>query len=141
MVNCPSAEYPTLCRRPRRGSTEITPTENPVVPVESALLKSGFARQRSARDRRVFGRSKVRSVAERIASSREIALGPTSCATSTPPISGRTKGRTARSTTSLSPAATKDGDEWKSSYSFGREDLPLVCKALDHAHTWIFQQA
>lgn len=34
----------------------------------------------------------------------------------------------------------KDGDEWKQTDSFGRDDLPLVCKALDHAHTWIFQQ-
>jgi hypothetical protein len=32
----------------------------------------------------------------------------------------------------------KDGDEWKSTDSFGRDDLPLLCKVSDHAHTWIF---
>jgi hypothetical protein len=32
----------------------------------------------------------------------------------------------------------KDGDEWKSSESFGRDDLPLLCKVADQAHTWIF---
>lgn len=35
----------------------------------------------------------------------------------------------------------KDGDEWKQSASFGRDDLPLVAKAVDMAHTWIFEQA
>jgi hypothetical protein len=35
----------------------------------------------------------------------------------------------------------KDGDEWKQSASFGREDLPLVAKAADLAHTWIYEQA
>ncbi|MBU0716960.1 MAG: hypothetical protein KJ749_01820 [Planctomycetes bacterium] len=35
----------------------------------------------------------------------------------------------------------KDGDDWKQSESFGRDDLPLVCKVLDLAHTWIFEQA
>ena len=34
----------------------------------------------------------------------------------------------------------KDGDKWKDSSSFGREDLPLVAKVADMAHTWIFQQ-
>jgi len=34
----------------------------------------------------------------------------------------------------------KDGDAWKDSSSFGRDDLPLVAKVLDHAHTWIFGQ-
>ena len=33
----------------------------------------------------------------------------------------------------------KDGDEWKTSTSFGREELPLVAKVADLAHTWIFQ--
>src|SRR5436190_4055 len=32
----------------------------------------------------------------------------------------------------------KDGEEWKSSESFGRDDLPLLCKVADQAHTWIF---
>ncbi len=29
--------------------------------------------------------------------------------------------------------------EWKQSTSFGRDDLPLVGKVSDLAHTWIFQ--
>ena len=33
----------------------------------------------------------------------------------------------------------KDGDEWKTSTSFGRDELPLVGKIADMAHTWIFQ--
>lgn len=35
----------------------------------------------------------------------------------------------------------KDGDAWKSTDSFGRDDLPLVAKVADMAHTWVFQQA
>ena len=35
----------------------------------------------------------------------------------------------------------KDGDEWKTSTSFGREELPLVSKIADMVHTWIYQQA
>ena len=34
----------------------------------------------------------------------------------------------------------KDGDDWKDSSSFGRDDLPLVGKVLDQAHSWIFEQ-
>lgn len=33
----------------------------------------------------------------------------------------------------------KDGEEWKSTESFGREDLLLVAKVADRAHTWIFE--
>ena len=33
----------------------------------------------------------------------------------------------------------KDGDEWKDSTSFGRDDLPLVAKVVDRAHDWIFE--
>jgi len=33
----------------------------------------------------------------------------------------------------------KDGDEWKTSHSFGRDELPLVEKIADLAHAWIFQ--
>ena len=33
----------------------------------------------------------------------------------------------------------KDGDQWKESNSFGRDDLPLVLKVVDQAHSWIFQ--
>jgi hypothetical protein len=32
----------------------------------------------------------------------------------------------------------KDGEEWKTSQSFGRDDLALVTKVADAAHTWIF---
>jgi hypothetical protein len=35
----------------------------------------------------------------------------------------------------------KDGDDWKDSTSFGRDDLPLVAKVVDQVHTWIFQTA
>ena len=34
----------------------------------------------------------------------------------------------------------KDGDEWKVTNSFGRDDLPLVAKTADMAHTWIYQE-
>jgi len=33
----------------------------------------------------------------------------------------------------------KDGNEWKSSGSFGRDELPLLCKVADMAHSWIFE--
>lgn len=33
----------------------------------------------------------------------------------------------------------KQGKDWKSSDSFGRDDLPLVAKVADMAHTWIYQ--
>ena len=33
----------------------------------------------------------------------------------------------------------RDGETWKTSDSFGRDDLPLVLKVADMAHTWIFQ--
>jgi hypothetical protein len=33
----------------------------------------------------------------------------------------------------------KDGDNWKSSDSFGRNDLPILAKVVDQAHTWIFE--
>lgn len=35
----------------------------------------------------------------------------------------------------------KEGDLWKDSPSFGRDDLPLVAKVLDRAHSWIFESA
>jgi hypothetical protein len=34
----------------------------------------------------------------------------------------------------------KDGDEWKRTESFGRDDLLLVAKVVDLAHSWIFEQ-
>ena len=35
----------------------------------------------------------------------------------------------------------KDGDVWKDSTSFGRDDLPLVMKVSDAAHSWIFDNS
>lgn len=35
----------------------------------------------------------------------------------------------------------KDGNSWKDSNSFGRDDLPLVTKIADMAHTWIYANA
>ena len=34
----------------------------------------------------------------------------------------------------------KDGEQWKSTDSFGRDDLLLLGKVVDQAHTWIFEQ-
>jgi hypothetical protein len=34
----------------------------------------------------------------------------------------------------------KDGDKWKRSDSFGRDDLLLLAKVADLAHMWIFEQ-
>ena len=34
----------------------------------------------------------------------------------------------------------KDGDDWKTTESFGRDELPLVAKVADLAHTWIFRE-
>lgn len=34
----------------------------------------------------------------------------------------------------------RNGSVWERSRMFGRDDLPLVAKAMDHAHTWIFDQ-
>ncbi len=34
----------------------------------------------------------------------------------------------------------RNGDLWKESTRFGRDDLPVVRLALDHAHTWILHQ-
>jgi len=35
----------------------------------------------------------------------------------------------------------RDGDLWRESQQFGRDDLLLLAKSLDQAHTWITQQA
>lgn len=34
----------------------------------------------------------------------------------------------------------KDGDTWKDSNSFGRDDLLVVAKVLDRCHTWIHSE-
>ena len=35
----------------------------------------------------------------------------------------------------------KNGDRWVESTQFSRDDLPLVVKATDLAHTWIYSQS
>ena len=34
-----------------------------------------------------------------------------------------------------------DDDQWKDATNFGRDDLPLLQKVADQAHTWIFEGA
>lgn len=34
-----------------------------------------------------------------------------------------------------------DEGDWHDSTSFGRDDLPLLCKVADRVHSWIFDQA
>ncbi len=34
----------------------------------------------------------------------------------------------------------KDADQWRDSSSYGRDDLPLVAKVADLAHSWIYEQ-
>ena len=33
----------------------------------------------------------------------------------------------------------RDGSNWAQTQSFGRDDLPLIQKVVDQAHTWIFE--
>ncbi len=35
---------------------------------------------------------------------------------------------------------TDEEGHWQTSTSFGRDDLPLVAKVADLAHTWIFEE-
>ena len=35
----------------------------------------------------------------------------------------------------------KEGEDWKQTTSFGREDLLPLAKVVDLAHTWIFDSA
>ena len=35
----------------------------------------------------------------------------------------------------------KDGSQWKDTTSFRRDDLPLLAKIADRAHSWIFDQS
>jgi hypothetical protein len=35
----------------------------------------------------------------------------------------------------------RDGEEWRSSESFGRDDLLVLTKVADLAHSWIYAQA
>lgn len=34
----------------------------------------------------------------------------------------------------------KDGEQWKSTDSFGRDELLLLAKVIDLTHSWIFEQ-
>ena len=34
----------------------------------------------------------------------------------------------------------KDGDQWKDSSTFRRDDLPIVAKVMDMAYAWIWGQ-
>lgn len=34
----------------------------------------------------------------------------------------------------------REEDQWRQSESFGRDDLPLVAKVVDLAHSWIYEQ-
>lgn len=34
----------------------------------------------------------------------------------------------------------RDGDQWKHTESFGRDDLLVLAKVADEAHSWIFAQ-
>lgn len=44
-----------------------------------------------------------------------------------------------RHNVTLSRLYKDDEGEWRDSSSFGRDDLPLVAKVSDLAHTWIFE--
>ena len=44
-----------------------------------------------------------------------------------------------RHTVTLSRLYKDDEGGWRDSSSFGRDDLPLVAKVSDLAHTWIFE--
>ncbi len=35
----------------------------------------------------------------------------------------------------------KDGDLWRESTRYGRDDLPLVCKVVELSHEWIYFNA
>ena len=39
-----------------------------------------------------------------------------------------------------SAGSIKDGESWKQTESFGRDDLPVLAKVADQAHTFIFQK-
>ena len=34
----------------------------------------------------------------------------------------------------------KQGEKWESTANFSRDDLPLLAKVVDLAHTWIYEQ-
>jgi len=40
----------------------------------------------------------------------------------------------------VSPLCKDNDNQWWDTSLFGRDDLPLVSKVADQAHSWIFQQ-
>lgn len=46
-----------------------------------------------------------------------------------------------RHNVTLSRLYRPEGGDWQDSMSFGRDDLLLVAKVCDMAHTWIIQQS
>ena len=67
----------------------------------------------------------------------EIRLGPIKAAIWANEVKTRSGGTSTRHSIKLS-RLYRDGDNWASSDTFGRDDLPLVSKVTDLAHTWIF---
>ena len=47
----------------------------------------------------------------------------------------------ARHNVTFSRLYRDDEGNWHDTTSFGRDDLPLLCKVSDRVHTWIFDQA
>ena len=35
----------------------------------------------------------------------------------------------------------RDGEQWKDSHSFGRDDLPVLAKVVELAYAWIWNQS
>lgn len=67
----------------------------------------------------------------------EIRLGPIKAAIWANEAKAKSGGTTTRHSIKLT-RLYRDGDKWATSDTFGRDDLPLVAKAADLAHTWIF---
>lgn len=65
---------------------------------------------------------------------QEIRLGPIKAA-----IWENTVGEIIKHNVTLS-RLYKEGEGWKQTDSFGRDDLLLVAKVADKAHSWIFHQ-
>ncbi|MEN6406989.1 MAG: hypothetical protein ABFC77_11020 [Thermoguttaceae bacterium] len=52
-----------------------------------------------------------------------------------------TDGGAIRHNVTFSRLYKPDGEQWRNSSSFGRDDLLLLAKLADQAHTWIYEQA
>ncbi len=70
----------------------------------------------------------------------EIRLGHIKAAIWMNLVAGRTNGDAIRHNVTLC-RIYHDGKQWKSSDSFGRDDLPLVIKVANLAHDWIYQSS